>query len=491
MSPARHTAYPQASESDASDELLAEEQLREPVEAAAWSTVVEKLSTRLSGHTFRTYVGAARVHSIAPGVLRLAYPTRFLVDMVRDHYRALFEEELLVESNRRIAIELELYEPPPALRSEPVPASPERAPAKPAAVFVEPLRPGEPPTSRRAANGLDSRYTFESFVVGASNQFAHAACKGVADSPGLIYNPLFIWGGVGLGKTHLMQAVGNKACADRPGLQVLYCSSEQFTNDLISAIQNKRMHEFRRRFRECDILLIDDVQFLANKPATEEEFFHTFNALHQRNKQIIVTSDTVPHEIDKMEERLRSRFQSGLIADVQPPEMETRMAILKSKALAMRLPLQDDVALFLATHIRQNVRELEGCLTRIAAFASIVREPMTVEVCKDVLKSVLVNKGQKLDVEQIIKHCAEHFHVTVADIRGPVRKKQLARARQAAMFLSRKLTSSSYPELGDKFGGKDHSTVINAVQRVPVLMSGDDDFRKSVETLERELSAAM
>jgi chromosomal replication initiator protein len=485
MSPVRHTAYPQAAEAPLAEELVADALLQEPLEEQSWSAVVETLQERLSAHTFRTYVAVARVHSSAPGVLRLAYPTRFLIDLVRDHYRSLFEEELLAVANRRISIELEMYEPAPAIALEVVPAAPseEGAPPKALAVHVEARRPGEPPPSRRSANGLDSRYTFESFVVGTSNQFAHAACKGVADAPGTTYNPLFIYGGVGLGKTHLMQAVGNKACADRPGIQVLYTTSEQFTNDLITAIQNKRMHEFRKRYRECDILLIDDVQFLAKKPATEEEFFHTFEALHQQK--------TVPHEIDNMEERLRSRFQSGLIADVQPPEMETRIAILKSKAQAMNLELYDEVALFLATHIRQNVRELEGCLTRIAAFGSLVRQPLSVEVCKDVLKSVLVNKGQKVDVEQIIKHCAEHFHVSVQDIKGPVRKKQLARARQAAMFLSRKLTGSSYPELGDKFGGKDHSTVINAVQRVPELMAEDDDFRKSVEVLERELSAAM
>jgi chromosomal replication initiator protein len=488
MSPVRPTGYPQVAP-PLEEEQTTSALLDEPLEDAAWGAVVETLRLRLSPHTFRTYVGSARCLSTAPGVLRLAYPTRFLIDMVRDHYRALFEEELLAVANRRVVVELEMYEPPAALLTENSPAPSSPPPSR--TPHVEALVAGEPASPRRSINGLDSRYTFDSFVVGGSNQFAHAACKAAADAPGTIYNPLFIWGGVGLGKTHLMQAVGNKALQDRPNLQVIYTSSEQFTNELVSAIQNKRMHEFRRRYRECDVLLIDDIQFVAGKSATEEEFFHTFNALHQQKKQIIVTSDTVPHEIDDMEDRLRSRFQSGLIADVQPPEMETRIAILKTKALGMQLRLDDDVALFLATHIRQNVRELEGCLTRIAAFASIIRQPLTVEVCKDVLKSVLVNKGQKVDVEQIIKHCAEHFRVTVGDIKGPVRKKQLARARQAAMFLSRKLTGSSYPELGDKFGGKDHSTVINAVQRVPVLMAEDDDFRKSVESLERELSSAM
>jgi chromosomal replication initiator protein len=479
-----------------SDSSVTEKLLDGPVEEEAWNAVSQTLRERLSAHTFRTYVGVAHVLGSRPGVLRLGYPTHFMVDVVRDHYKAEFEKELLAVANRRVVIELEMYEPPPAVK--PAVALVSREPASvPDTVKVrhvplplEAVAPGEPPTSRRSVNGLDSRYTFDAFVVGGSNQFAHAACKAVADAPGRNYNPLFIWGGVGLGKTHLMQAVGNKALADKPGLQVLYTSAEEFTNQLVTSIQHKRMHEFRRRYRECDILLIDDIQFVAGKSATEEEFFHTFNALQQQKKQIIVTSDTVPQGIDGMEERLRSRFQSGLIADVQPPEMETRIAILKTKAQAMRLNLEDEVALFLATHIRQNVRELEGSLTRIAAFANLMRGPLTVEVCKDVLKTILHNKGEKVGVEQIIKHCAERFGVTVADIKGPVRKKQLARARHTAMYLSRKLTDASFPELGEKFGGKDHSTVINAVQRVPELMAEDSDFRKTVETLERELDAA-
>jgi chromosomal replication initiator protein len=498
MSPNFPTTYPQADEAA----LEAQAHLDERLEVAAWRAVGETLSQRLSGHTYRTYVASARVLSSDVGLLRLGYATRFMLDMVRDHYRPLFEEELLRVANRRVAVELEIAEPlpedpsaPPVLVEHLAPALLSRpataiAPVR-ARVTVEPSGPGEPPPSRRGANGIDSKYTFESFVVGASNQFASAACKAVADGPGRTYNPLFLWGGSGLGKTHLMQAVGNKALADRPGLNIIYTSSEQFTNELITGIQTNKMHEFRRRYRECDLLLVDDVQFLAGKKATEEEFFHTFNALHSQNKQIIISSDTVPHEIDDMEERLRSRFQWGLIADVQPPEMETRVAILKTKAASMRLQLADDVTTFLATHIRQNVRELEGSLTRIAAFANLMKGPLTVDVCKDVLRSLLSNRGEKLDCEQVIKVCSEHFKVTVAEIKGPSRTKHLARARQAAMFLSRRLTGASFPEIGKRFGKKDHSTVIHAVQRVPELMAEDMDFRKSVETLERALSRSL
>lgn len=466
-----------------------EELLGEALESAAWGAVRDTLETRLSGHTFRTYVASARVLSTATGILRLGYSNRFLIDMVRDHYRATFEEELLQVANRRIAVELELDETQ-AIAPAPAPAkakakSPAAAPARP---VVEPLGPGEPPPQQRIQGGLDTRYTFESFVTGTSNHFAHAACQAVSAQPGKLYSPLFLWGGSGLGKTHLMQAVGHEVVRHDPRKQVLYATSEQFTNELIAAIQTRRMNEFRRRYREVDVLLIDDVQFLARKPATEEEFFHTFNALHQAGKQIIVSSDTPPQDIDHLEERLRSRFRMGLVADIQAPDMDTRVAILKAKSRAMSVELPQDVAVFLASHVRQNVRELEGALLRITAYANLMRGPLTVDVCREVLRSLLVNQGRKVDTDLIIKRCAEHFRVTIADIKGRVRKKQIVRARQAAMYLARRLTKSSYPELGGQFGGKDHSTVINAVKRVPQIMAEDEDFRASVESLEREMS---
>lgn len=477
-------------ETDALSEVLSTEE--------CWRAVCETLRQRLAEHTYRTYVGGATVLSSDEGKLRLGYRNGLVVNVVSNVYREAFEEELLRVSNRRILVLPEAWSPDgvePAPARVVAPAKVARLSVEDALVtkprVVEPLGEGEPPAPRRHSSGLDLRHTFDSFVVGPSNQFAFAACKAVADGPGKTYNPLFIWGGSGLGKTHLMQAVGNKALADNPKLKLLYVTSEQFMNELISSIQTRRTAEFRARYRECDMLLIDDIQFVAGKASTEEEFFHTFNTLHGQGKQIIVTSDRVPHDIDKMEERLRSRFQWGLISDVQPPEMETRVAILKAKAQTMRLRIEDDVAQFIALYIRQNVRELEGCLTRLAAYASLIQGPLTVDTCKDMLKSLLVNRGEKVDCEQIIKACADYFRVTVADIKGPVREKQIARARQVAMYLCRKLTNASYPELGKRWFGKDHSTVLTACQRVPVLMAEDSDFRRAVETLERELSASM
>jgi chromosomal replication initiator protein len=294
---------------------------------------------------------------------------------------------------------------------------------------------------------------------------------------------------VGLGKTHLVHAVGNHAIKNNPSCNVLYLSSEAFTNDLIHALEQHKMPEFRARYRErCDILLLDDIQFLGNKKQTMEEFFHTFNALHEAGKQIFVTSDKLPNEIEGFEERLRSRFQWGLIADIQPPEVETRVAILKKKAATDGIVLPDDVALFLGTHIRSNVRELEGTLIRLAAFASLTGAALTIELAKDVLKNVLVVRGDKPDVEAIVKVVAEQFQVKPGDIKGDRRQQSIARARQVAMYLTRKITNLSYPQIGEKFGGKDHSTVINADQRVAQLMEEDAELRATVESLLRRLN---
>lgn len=479
MPPAFSTSHPQghAAEGQGTDEvrlLTAEE---------AWTEACAELRRRMAERTFVQWVAPARVMPAEGDALKLGYPSMFMVDWVRTHYRERFEDELLAVANRRIPVEITERDPEPSeVEARETPAE---AVAPPAPAPAPKLALVEAPRGLRGPS-LTPRYNFDTFVVGASNQLAYAACHAVAESLGTAYNPLFLYGGVGLGKTHLMQAVGNHAAGSRQ--RVLYASSEQFVNEFVSAIQQKKVDEFRRRYRECDVLLIDDVQMLAGKERTEEEFFHTFNVLHQQNKQIIVTSDTVPHEIDRMEERLRSRFQWGLIADIRPPEMETRMAILRTKAQEMGLELDDEVITFLATHIRQNVRELEGALRRVRAMQQVTRGPLSLELCKNVLRSILVNKGEKLDCEQIMKQCSQHFKVTVAELKSPSRKKNLARARQAAMFLCRRLTGASFPDIGERFGGRDHTTVLYACDRVVELMKGDADYRKSVETLERELS---
>ena len=444
-----------------------------------WTRSVAHLKNRLSRHTYQTYFEPIRPIALIGDELTLAHSSKFMIDWVRDNLLDVLMTDLLQERGGACRVQFVVRERASAeFDQEPVPLGGPHAPPR-----------VEPATDSRRPNALNTKYTFDSFVVGPSNQFAVAACTAVSNAPGKAYNPLFLYGGVGLGKTHLVHAVGNHALKHNPNVNVLYLSSEAFTNDLIHALEQHKMPEFRARYRErCDILLLDDIQFLGNKKQTMEEFFHTFNALHEGGKQIFVTSDKLPNEIEGFEERLRSRFQWGLIADIQPPEVETRVAILKKKAATDGVLLNDEVALFLGTHVRSNVRELEGTLIRLAAFASLTGAPLTVELAKDVLKSVLVVRGDKPDVETIIKVVSEAFQVKPGDIRGDRRQQSIARARQVAMFLTRKITSLSYPQIGEKFGGKDHSTVINADQRVAQIMDEDAEFRATVESLLRRLN---
>jgi chromosomal replication initiator protein len=447
-----------------------------------WTRAIDRLRGRLSRHTFQTYFEPIRPVSLIENELTLAHSSKFMIDWVRDNLLDVLLQDLEAQHGQRCEVRFVVRERP-GTEQEASDAPPEvRAPA----TTSTPATVEQPPSRQLQIN---PKYSFDSFVVGPSNQFAVAACTAVANAPGKAYNPLFLYGGVGLGKTHLVHAVGNHALKQNPNCHVVYLSSEAFTNDLIHALEQHRMPEFRARYREkCDILLLDDIQFLSNKKQTMEEFFHTFNALHEAGKQIFVTSDKLPTEIDGFEERLRSRFQWGLIADIQPPEVETRVAILKKKAATDKIALPDDVALFLGTHIRSNVRELEGSLIRVAAFASLTSAALTVELAQDVLKNILVVRGDKPDVETIIKVVAEQMQVKPQDIKGDRRQQNVARARQVAMYITRKITALSYPVIGDRFGGKDHSTVINAEQRIEQLMGEEPELRATVESLLRRLN---
>jgi chromosomal replication initiator protein len=451
-----------------------------------WGPAIERLRGRLSRHTFQTYFEPIRPVSLSGDELTLAHSSKFMIDWVRDNLLDVLLQDLEAQRGSRCTVRFVVRDRP-GMETEN-----EASVAAPGGALAQPQAPrhvdSTPPSTRPLT--INPKYSFDSFVVGPSNQFAVAACTAVANAPGKAYNPLFLYGGVGLGKTHLVQAVGNHALRQNPDCHVVYLSSEAFTNDLIHALELHKMPEFRARYREkCDILLLDDIQFLGNKKQTMEEFFHTFNALHEAGKQIFVTSDKLPNEIEGFEERLRSRFQWGLIADIQPPEVETRVAILKKKAANDRINLPDDVALFLGTHIRSNVRELEGSLIRLAAFASLTGASVTVDLARDVLKNVLVVRGDKPDVDTIIKVTGDVMQVKTADIRGDRRQQGIARARQVSMYLTRRITGLSYPAIGEKFGGKDHSTVINAEQRVEQLMREDADFRATVESLMRRLNA--
>ncbi len=399
------------------------------------------------------------------GRLVLEAGNDFVAKRVRDKYLAALEEAMAAEglgTGVDIAVS-ESASPPP----------PERAPAV------------KPPIS---PNGLNRQYDFASFVVGKSNRLAHAASLAVAEEPGRAYNPLFIWGGVGLGKTHLMHAIGNYALGQYPNMKVTYLSSEKFTNDLITAIKNNRQSEFRARYRSVDILLIDDIQFLAGKPGIQEEFFHTFNDLHDAKKQIVLSSDRPPKELDDIEERIVSRFVWGFVGDIQQPDYETRIAILKKKADQRRIPVNDDVIAFLAEKIPTNIRELEGALNRVVASANFSQQPITVENALLWLKDVIDTKSRgMISFDLIMDLVAGEFGYTPEDICGKRRTADLALARQTAMYLCRGHTESSLTQIARDFGKKDHTTVLHAIRKIELLLKEDPRVKRIVENIEKKL----
>lgn len=334
---------------------------------------------------------------------------------------------------------------------------------------------------------LNPRFTFENFVVGQSNQFAYAASVAVTEKPGEIYNPLFIYGDVGLGKTHLLNATGHKLLEGDNPCRVIYTSSEQFTNELVYSLRFDKMNDFRRKYREeVDVLLMDDIHFLAGKDKTQEEFFHTFNALINARKQIIVSSNQFPKDIENLDQKLVSRFVWGLIVDIQPPDLETKLAILRKKAEENKLSLSDELTLFIATNVGSNVRELEGSLTRVFAFASLTKQEPTPDLAREALKGIL-GKQQTLSIETIQKVVASFFNIKVSDLKSQRKLKLIAQPRQICMYLARKLTNCSYPEIGSKFGGKDHSTVIHAVRKIEKRLEDDPKLRNTIETIEKNL----
>jgi chromosomal replication initiator protein len=347
--------------------------------------------------------------------------------------------------------------------------------------------PSQVPRRSPKEDGLNPSYTFEAFVVGSSNQFAHAAALAVANLPAKNYNPLFIYGGVGLGKTHLINAIGNHIVQNDPTASVCYLSSEKFTNELINCLRYEKMTDFRNKYRNKDVLLVDDIQFLGGKERTQEEFFHTFNALYDSHKQIVITSDKLPKEIPGLEERLRSRISWGLIADIQPPDIETKVAILCKKAEMYNIPLANDVGLFLASHLGSNIRELEGALTRLRAFASLTGSDITMAMTKETLEDLLNERQKMISIDEIQKTVASHYNIKVSDLKSSRKLKIYAVPRQIGMYLSRTLTKSSFPEIGAKFGGKDHSTVIHAFRHVEKRMTEDREMKKVIETLIHEL----
>jgi len=356
-------------------------------------------------------------------------------------------------------------------------------PTPPPMEAAPPAGPGQAGGGGGRSEGLNARYTFDSFVVGSSNQFARAACQATAERPARAYNPLFIYGGVGLGKTHLLHAVGHQASRLFPGVTIVYLSSERFTNELINAIRYDRTAEFRARYRTVDLLLIDDIQFISGKERTQEEFFHTFNDLYESRKQIVVSSDCSPKNIPEIEERLRSRFEWGLIADIQPPDFETRVAILRKKAALERVRLTDDVADLIASRIKANIRELEGSLTRMIAFCALSGREMSVDLAQEVLADLWGEEEKIITIEQVQRTVCDFYRVTLSDLKAKNRTTAVAFPRQVAMYLARHLTRASLADVGRAFGGRDHTTVLHGVDKIHALMQGDAKLRKAIDGL--------
>lgn len=439
-----------------------------------WQETLAHLEQSLNPQHFSTWIKAIRFVSVEKDVIRLEVPNRFVRDWIRDHYIPTIRETVSRIGAVAYRIQLEIrnnFQEKESNISE-----------------IETTRHIPPvdisrENQQREWNGtgnINSKYVFDEFVAGSSNQFAYAAAMAVASNPATTYNPLFIYGGVGLGKTHLVNAIGNAIMKKNPGMRVCYYTSEKFMNELINSLRYAKMDEFRNKFRSMDVLLIDDVQFIAGKERTQEEFFHTFNALYESHKQIVVTSDKFPKEIPGLEERLRSRFEWGLIADIQPPDVETKQAILKMKAEHNGIELPEEVTQFLATSVSSNVRELEGFLIRIGAYASLTSTPVSLSMAREILKDILVEKNREITVEEIQKIVANHFNIKVADLKSPKRLKALVLPRQIAMYLARQLTSCSYPEIGERFGGKDHSTIIHAIKKIEKQLDQDFQLRSII-----------
>jgi chromosomal replication initiator protein len=455
-----------------------------------WDRVLVSLRGELRPLDFDTWISPLVPAGIVDGALLIFAPHEQFCGWVSDQFGQAIQDATTLAAGSPLPIRVQVNGGSTASTNGARSPQLELPMGQAAIGAAEPSRRPRVQPARTEANGiaLNPDYTFETFVVGSSNQFGAAACRVAAEKPGRGFNPLFIYGGTGLGKTHLLHAIGNKIAADCPHFRVKYISSEQYINELIQCIRADRMEDFRSRYRsDCDVLLVDDVQFFAGKERTQHEFFHTFNSLYGAQKQIVVTSDRAPQEVRDLEERLRTRFEWGLIADIQPPEIETRVAILEKKAEREGLRLSEDVAMFLATHIRSNVRALEGSLIRVMAYARLVDKPITVRLVRDVLKDQVNDQAKAVTSDQIVRAVASYFDVKIPDLKGPRRHKMITRPRMVAMYLCRKLTEDSYPEIGRSFGDRDHTTVINAVSKVESLLETDPQIQRALRDLRTQL----
>ncbi len=448
-----------------------------PQNTNIWNEIKAALEKDMSAQNFKTWIQPLACAEASTGYIKLEAANRFVRKWLESNYLPKIQGLAQEISGNKTEVEISI-----AKGSAVIPKKTTENKSKPKSETSVP----KPSRSRQISN-INTEYRFENFISGNSNQFAAAAAIAVANNPATIYNPLFIYGGVGLGKTHLLNAIGNKIKEADASSAVCYYSSEKFTNELINAIRYGKMEEFRNKFRSIDVLLIDDVQFIAGKERTQEEFFHTFNSLYDSHKQIVVTSDKFPKEIPGLEERLRSRFEWGLIADIQAPDKETKQAILEAKAEKNNMVLPEDVAEFLSGSVISNIRELEGYLVRIGAYASLTATPITINMAKEVLKDIIVEYSQEITVEDIQKKVTNYFNIKISDIKSAKRTRKFVYPRQIAMYLCRQLTTCSYPEIGEYFGGKDHSTVIHAIKKIDAELATNTSLKQSLKNIKNTL----
>ena len=438
-----------------------------------WQEILSRIETKVNRHSFYTWFKPTSFLQDAGTTLTVRVPNPLFRDWLTKHYRVVIDEAVAEVSRQGTTISFVPSSQDTITESRPTNSTETSTPI---------ARPSSPPA------GLNPRYTFSTFVVGPSNQFANAAARAVAEAPSRSYNPLFIYGGVGLGKTHLMHAIGEYVLQHMPNIKLTYVSSERFMNEMINALRYDRVLDFRERYRSMDVLLVDDVQFLAGKEGTQTEFFHTFNALYDSQKQIVISSDCPPHEIPALEERLRSRFKWGLVADIQLPDLETKVAILKKKSEAEAVPLPDNVAMFIAGKLKSNVRELEGSLIRLIAYASLTGREISLSLAQDVLKNHLYNDGSTITIEIIQKFISNFYKLKLSDLKARNNSRAVTNPRQIAMYLCKNLTSSSLPQIGRNFGGKHHSTVIHSIRIVEEHRKRDGDFNTLINDFIQSLS---
>lgn len=438
-----------------------------------WDEALEYVQQKVPKQVFDTWFLPVQFDRVENSTVYIGVPNKFFGEWLETHYGALFAEAVAIASGGEpLTVEFVVREK--------TAASPTELPA-----VVQGGKGQALPKPRRGIL-LNPKYTFRNFVVGAGNQFAHAACMAVAEQPGQTYNPLFIYGGVGLGKTHLLNAIGNHV-AEQRDLRIAYLTTEQFTNEVINSIRYDKMMDLRKRYRHIDMLMIDDIQFLVGKERTQEEFFHTFNALYEGHKQIVLSSDRFPKDMPDIEERLRSRFEWGLIADLQPPDVETRIAILRKKSEDEGVKLPEDVIQFLSTTMKSNIRELEGSLVRLGAYASLTGQVISLDLAKTVLRDLIGDKKKVVAMDDIQEAVCAQFHVKIAELKSRRRSKTLVHPRQIAMYLCRELTDASYPEIGRQFGGKDHTTIIHACRQVTKAKETDTGLQTTIESLKEQI----